>query len=411
MDDREFSSPGPEFSPPPEEFSRPGPEFSAPGPEFSGSDPTPPRKKRRVPALMMAAAAVVLLGFTVLTGLWGGGTSPAPSPSGGGSFVRPSGQPSEQPSAQPSAGPGQLPTGDLTADHLAYLDALVSALRAGDEARTETLLEEPDLVALCEGALAPFADALNAQGLDGSAVCSDDGDSVYFYGVYDGAGLLVPSAWSSGDGWVLRFSCTVSKSAAGRDGESAVTGASACLTENLADIRQGLPYTQTAYLHLVREYETSTSISTEFYQLRLCAAELDGVRGTAALSGIRHDSRWDSAYPQTAYDRTMEGECSLGLWGWSGRPDGYELSSFLENGTVTARMQDGRAEVVIPVTDGLAQIDDSLSVSIINGTCQLDWSPDGSVYIGLGWGDAEEGVDPLYHLFTLLAPTFGLSGF
>ena len=403
MDDREFSSPGPEFSPPPEEFPKPGPEFSAPGPEFSGSDPTPPRKKRRVPALMMAAAAVVLLGFTVLTGVWNGGASPSPSPSGGGSFVRPS--------AQPTGDPGQLPTGDLTAGQIAYLDALVAALRAGDEERTETLLEEPDLVALCEGALAPYADALTARGLDGSAVSSDDGDSVYFYGVYDGQSLIAPSAWNSGDGWVLRFSCTVSKSTAARDGESGVTGASACLTENLADVRRGRAYTQTAYQHFVREYETSTSISTEFYQLRLCAAELDGVTGTAALSGLRHDSRWDSAYPQTAYDRTMEGECSLGLWGWSGRPDGYELSSFLENGTVTARMQDGRAEVVIPVTNGLAQIDDSLSVNVINGTCQLDWSPDGEVYIGLGWGDAEEGVDPLYHLFTLLDPTFGLSGF
>ena len=405
MDDREFSSPGPEFSPPPEEFSKPGPEFSSPGPEFSGSDPTPPRKKRRIPALMMAAAAVVLLGFTVLTGGWDGGTSPSPSPSpsGGGSVVRPS--------ALPSGAPGQLPTGDLTADQAAYLDALVAALRAGDEARTETLLEEPDLVALCEGALVPFADALSARGLDGSAVSSDYGDSVHFYGVYDGENLIAPSAWNSGDGWVLRFSCTVSKSTSARDGESAVVGAGACLTEDLAASRQGRPYTQTAYQHLIREFENSTVIGTEFYQLRLCAAELNGVSGTAALSGIRHDSQWDSSMPQCAYERTMEGECSLGLWGWSGRPEGYELSSFLENGAVTARMLDGRAEVVIPVIDGLAQLDDSLAVNIINNTCQLDWSPDGSVTIGLGWGGAEEGSNPLYHLFTLLDPTFGLSGF
>ena len=403
MDDKEFSNPGPEFSPPPEEFSAPGPEFSAPGREFSGPDPTPPRKKRRVPALMMAAAAVVLLGFTILTGLWNGGSAPSPSPDGG-SFIRPS-------DAQPSADPSQLPQAELTAGHLEYLDDLVAALRAGDEATVETLLEEPDLVALCEGALIPFSDTLNAQGLDGSAVCSDNDDSVYFYGVYDGEYLIAPSAWNSGDGWVLRFSCTVSKSTASRDGESGVIGAGACLTEDLADIRQGLPYTQTAYLHLVREFEVSTTISTEFYQLRLCTAELDGVSGTAALSGIRHDSHWDSSMPQTAYDRTMEGECSLGLWGWSGRPEGYDLSSFLENGTVTARIQDGRAEVVIPVTNGLAQLDSSLAVNIINNTCQLDWSPDGEVYIGLGWGDAEEGVDPCYHLFTLLDPTFGLSGF
>ena len=404
MDDREFSSPGPEFSPPPEEFSKPGPEFSSPGREFSGCDAAPPRKKRRVPALMMAAAAAVL-GFTALTGLWNcavpdPGVSPDPLPSGT-SAVEPG----------PSTGPAQLPTGDLTADQAAYLDALAAALRAGDEARTEALLEEPDLLALCEGALVPFADALSARGLDGSAVSSDYGDSVHFYGVYDGQSLIDPSVWNSGDGWVLRFSCTVSKSTSARDGESAVVGAGACLTEDLAASRQGRPYTQTAYQHLIREFENSTVIGTEFYQLRLCAAELNGVSGTAALSGIRHDSHWDSAYPQTAYDRTMEGECSLGLWGWSGRPEGYELSSFLENGTVTARMQDGRAEVVIPVTDGLAQIDDSLSVNVINGTCHLDWSPDGEVYIGLGWGDAEEGVDPLYHLFTLLDPTFGLSGF
>ncbi len=404
MDDREFSSPGPEFSPPPEEFSKPGPEFSAPGREFCGYDAAPPRKKRRVPALMMAAATVVLLGFTVLTGLWECGVSPSPG-------VSPGPLPTSTSGTEPSADPDQLPRAELTAGQREYLDALATALQTGDEARTEALLEEPDLLALCEEALVPFADALSARGLDGSAVSSDYGDSVHFYGVYDGENLIAPSAWNSGDGWVLRFSCTVSKSTSARDGESAVVGAGACLTEDLAASRQGRPYTQTAYQHLIREFENSTVIGTEFYQLRLCAAELNGVSGTAALSGIRHDSQWDSSMPQCAYERTMEGECSLGLWGWSGRPEGYELSSFLENGAVTARMLDGRAEVVIPVIDGLAQLDDSLAVNIINNTCQLDWSPDGSVTIGLGWGGAEEGSNPLYHLFTLLDPTFGLSGF